>query len=47
MTDPGSCFRVLAQSSSFPSPHLHAGLYLRKLAHDGQYSIHGTPWPQV
>lgn len=30
-----------------PCAHLHAGLDLRELAHDGQHSLHGAPRPQV
>lgn len=29
------------------SAHLHAGLDLGELAHDGQHGLHGAPWPQV
>lgn len=30
-----------------PPAHFHTGLNLRKLAHDGQHSLHGAPRPQV
>lgn len=39
---------TLASAAPWPwSAHLHAGLNLRELAHDGQHGLHGAPWPQV